>query len=182
MTRDAMTQIARHMLLAMAALMAAAIATTAAASSWELDRPSGHRHEDGHDVLGEQDYRQAPRNILLWGELAKVHIVRGRGRYVATFLPSVLAYEGRTVTLLGFMAAVHGRSKDSQFLLSDRRFLCGGCDSTPGPESIVEVNTLSKVSMQDRPVLVRGRLELVRGDANGLVYRLSAARVIQRLQ
>jgi len=173
---------ARSLALVAAFLIAAALPAAAAAGSRQEDRPPGHLHEGNGDVLHESDYRQVPRHVLLWGELARVQVVRSRGRYVATYLPSVLALDGKTVTLLGFMGPVHGPGSHAQFLLSDRRFLCAGCDSAPPPESIVEVNTRSSVPVHERPVLVRGTLQLVRGNANGLVYRLNDAQVIRRLK
>lgn len=177
-----MTNSARSFVLAATFLVATALSFAAAAGSRQEDRPPGHQHEGHGDVLHERDYRQVPRSVLLWGELAKVQVVRSQGRYVATYLPSVLALEGKTVTLLGFMAPVHGPGSHAQFLLSDRRFLCGGCDSAPPPESIVEVNALSAVPAHERPVLMRGKLQLVRGNANGLVYRLNEAQVVRRLK
>ena len=173
---------ARPFALALTFLVAMALSFAAAAGSRQDDRPPGHQHEGDGDVLHERDYRQVPRSVLLWGELAKVHVVRNQGRYAATYLPSVLALDGKTVTLLGFMGSVHGPGSHAQFLLSDRKFLCGGCDSAPPPESIVEVNTRSAVPVHERPVLVRGKLQLVHGTANGLVYRLNEAQVIRRLK
>jgi len=142
--------------------------------------PYGHQHILPEHQLHQSDFDGAPDDLVLWGELAKAGITRKAGRYNVTFLPSVLALEGKTVTLLGFMAPVHPGELEKQFLLSDTRFLCDTCQTAPAPQSIVEVNAEEGQPVRERPIMVRGKLELVRDSRHGLIYRLHNAKVIQR--
>jgi hypothetical protein len=140
----------------------------------------GHHHGAPEHRLSAADFKGAPKDLVLWGQLAKVGVTRKSGRYHVKFLPPVLALEGKTVTLVGFMAPVHGGKREKQFLLSDTRFLCDTCQSAPALQSIVEVNALVGEPIRDRPIMVRGKLELVHDDPNGLIYRLRDARVLRR--
>lgn len=168
--------------LVIAAALSLGLPATGFAGTWEEDRPHVHQHQDAGDALREQDYKGAPKDLVLWGDLARTRVVRSGGRFRATIPPSVRALDGRTVTLLGFMAPVHAGTRHTQFLLSDKRFLCEGCDSAPGPESIVEVNVKTGEPVRQRPLFVRGKLEVVRDDPDGLVYRLNGAKVIRRVR
>lgn len=141
-----------------------------------------HHHGDEPSGLTPADFRGAPRDLVLWGDLARARVTRGGGRFQVTFLPAVIALDGKTVTLVGFMAPVRPGRRHSLFLLSDRRFLCDTCHSVPPPESIVEVNVAAAEPARTRPIMVRGKLALVRDDPNGLVYRLTEATVIRRLR
>ena len=167
---------------ALAGVLALLAHNASAAATLEDDRPYLHQHEHEGDALQEKDFRHAPKDLVLWGELARTRVVRGGGRLTPTFLPSVLALDGKTVSLLGFMAPVKRGKAHTQFLLSDKRFLCDRCESSPPPASIVEVNTQVGEPLRDRPIWVRGKLQLVKDSPNGLVYRLNAAKVIRRLK
>lgn len=143
-------------------------------------RPVGHAHTRPEHQLSLADFDNAPSDLVLWGELAKAAITREQGQYQATFLPSVLALEGKTISLIGFMAQVHPQERATQFLLSDIRFLCATCESAPPPQSIVEVNTQEAYPLYERPIRVRGTLELVRDSRYGLMYRLHNAKIIHQ--
>ena len=141
----------------------------------------GHGHEDHAPALTAKHFRNAPKDLVLWGQLAKVGVTRHGGRYHVTFLPPVLALDGKTVALVGFMTTVHPGERHTQFLLTDRPFLCDDCHSAPSPAGIVEVNAKVGQPARGSPIMVRGTLELVKDDPNGLVYRLRDAKVIRRL-
>lgn len=65
------------------------------------------------------------------------------------------------MSLIGFMVPVHRGTKHTQFLLSERRFLCEDCHDIPPPSSLVEVNLRIAESESERPNAVCGRLKLV---------------------
>jgi len=142
--------------------------------------PYGHLHTLPEHRLSPSDFQGAPNDLVLWGELAKAGITRKAGRHRVTFLTSVLVLDGKIVSLIGFMAPVHPGEREKQFLLSDTRFLCNTCQSAPTPQSIVEVNSLQALPVHERPITVRGRLELLHDDRHGLLYRLQDARMITR--
>jgi hypothetical protein len=139
-----------------------------------------HHAADARNSLTAADFKQAPKDLVLWGDLARAGVTRSGGRFHVTFLPPVRALDGKTVTLVGFMAPVHAGKRHTQFLLSDRRFLCDACEAPPPPQSLVEINTRVAEPARERPIIVRGSLELVRDDPNGLIYRLTDAKVLRR--
>ena len=148
--------------------------------STSADHPYRHLHALPEHQLSPSDFEGAPEDLVLWGELAKAGVTRKAGRYNVTFLPSVLALDGKTITLIGFMAPVHPREREKQFLLSDTRFLCNTCQSAPPPQSIVEVNALKALPVHEHPITVRGRLELVHDSQHGLIYRLQDALLVKK--
>jgi hypothetical protein len=172
----------RTLRLAIAALgcVFGGLLATHPASSAPMHAEGPHGHSDGKNLLTAADFKRAPRDLVLWGDLARAGVTRTGGRFHVTFLPPVKALEGKTVTLIGFMAPVHTGERHTQFLLSDRRFLCDACLAPPPPQSIVEVNARVAEPARERPITVRGALELVKDDPNGLLYRLNDAKVIRR--
>ena len=152
---------------------------TVPASAAPPDADDPHHHAEGTS-LSAADFKHSPKDLVLWGDLARARVTRSGGRFHVTFLPQVRALDGKTVTLVGFMAPVHSGKRHTQFLLSDRRFLCDGCQSPPPPQSVVEVNSRVAEPARDRPITVRGSLELVGDDPNGLIYRLNGAKVLRR--
>jgi len=172
------------LLLVAACLLAGpALAQSTAAphnhSTERHDHSHAHPHVLPQHQLTAADFDEAPDDLVLWGQLAKTGLIREGHRYTARFLPPVLALEGKTISLIGFMAPVHPGEREKQFLLSEIRFLCNECQSAPGPLSIVEVNAQEAEPVRDRPITVRGTLELVRNNPDGLVYRLNDATVLQ---
>jgi hypothetical protein len=128
--------------------------------------------------LTEADFQGSPKDVVLWGELARVGVSRREGRFVPTFLPPVIALDGKSITLVGYMTPLQKGEDHKQFLLSDRPILCGHC-SPPAPAAIVEVNLKTSEWRRERPIMVRGKLQLVR-DVPGLFYRLNEGVILQR--
>jgi hypothetical protein len=132
-----------------------------------------------HDAHARLDWDHAPRGTLPWGALAKVGIRQEDGRTVPTFLPPVLALDGRKVTLYGFMAPAGKEIRSKQFLLSAEPLTCGSCEPV-GPEGIVEVNARVPEPLSSRPVAVHGVLHVLRADPKNVLYRLTEARIVAR--
>src|SRR5687767_263484 len=123
--------------------VAAWAVASALSSTAHAVQPERHAADHGHahaaQVLTAKDFRNAPRDLVLWGELAKVGVTRKSGRYHVTFLPPVLALDGKTVALVGFMTTVRPGDRHTQFLLSNRP-ICEECHGAPNLYGIVEVN------------------------------------------
>jgi hypothetical protein len=134
--------------------------------------PHGHAHAEP-----QLDFRQAPRDALLWGELERTLLRREAGRLVPVFTPAVQRLDGRVVSLVGFMTPVDAGGRHARFLLSAKPILCRGCDAAPTPTEIVEVLAVAAQPAHAGQVTMRGKLELVRAE-DGLVYRLRGARVV----
>lgn len=131
-------------------------------------------HDSGQYAL---DFHLAPHNTMAWGLLSKVGIHRENGSVIPQFLPPLLAMEGRSVVLYGYMTAKTNQKPQQCFLLSPRPILCADCDPI-GPEEIVEIVLDHPVPPTELALAVRGKLALLKSAPNGLLYRLESARVM----
>lgn len=153
------------------------------AMPFPLLAPQSHKHEH---TLAPHEFRGAPPDLVLWGELEKVGIDldKASGKIKANFLPAVLKLEGKTVTLVGYMNIPEAGKRYRQFLLSDQPFLCDTCHATPSPKGIVEVNLREGITGKSTAnivtIMVRGTLRLLRDSERGLIYRLERATVVDR--
>ena len=152
-------------------------------ASKSVDEPEDNRfqvHVHQAEPLREQAYKNAPADVVLWGDLARALVVRKGSTYQTTFLAPVLALDGKTISIVGHVTAVMGKDKPTkQFLLSSNAFLCDGCEP-PTPTEVVEVNTKDFVMSRDGVATVSGRFEIVKNDPNGLAYRLNNAVIMKQ--
>lgn len=160
---------------AAAALLVATALAVAGASA---------RAHDGDEHEGELDFTRAPQGTMLWGTLAKVGVWRSEGRLKRTFTEPIRKFDGKQVTLYGYVTPVDGPADlHRMFLLSSQKIACRGCAKPVEPEGIVEVNlkrpvALRKVAGPSEVLAVRGKLELVTDDAKALIYRLGDGEVV----
>jgi len=158
-----------------AALLLAAALALAGASA---------RAHDGDEHEGELDFTRAPQGTLLWGTLAKVGVWRSEGKLKRTFTEPIRKFDGKQVTLFGYVTPVDGPADlHRMFLLSSQRIACRGCAKPVEPEGIVEVNlkrpvALRKLAGPSEVLALRGKLELVTDDAKALIYRLADSEVV----
>jgi hypothetical protein len=137
-------------------------------------------HTHHAQPLGEDAYKNAPADVVLWGDLAKALVVRKGSTYQTTFLPPVLALNGKTVSIIGYVTPVLGKNKPGkQFLLSSHSFLCDECEP-PAATELVEVNTKDSVIAKDGVATIRGQFEVVKNDPKGLAYRLNKAVILRQ--
>lgn len=81
------------------------------------------------------------------------------------------ALEGKTQRIQGFMVPLDAKATQIHFLLTAVPLSCSFC-IPGGPESMVEVRAKTPVRHSIEPVVVEGRLVLLRNDPYGLFYRL----------
>lgn len=117
---------------------------------------------------------QSNAGIVPWQTLGEVSVVKQKDRYVARFGEQVSALEKKQVKLQGFMMPLETAVTQKRFLLSAMPPECGFC-LPGGPEQFVEVQAKSAVKYVVEPIVMSGRLELVRDDPGGLLYRLVEA-------
>jgi hypothetical protein len=153
-------------------------------ASPSVDAPKDDRlqvHTHHAEPLGEKAYQDAPADVVLWGDLARALVVRKGSTYQTTFLPPVLALNGKTISIVGHVTTIAGNDKPAkQLLLSSHAFLCEECEP-PTPTELVEVNTRDFVKAKDGVATIRGQFELVKNDPKGLVYRLNNAVLLKRV-
>ena len=126
------------------------------------------------------DFRNAPRGTVLWGTLAKVGVRRENGNLIPSFLAPLPAMDGQRIVLYGYMTARPETKLQKRFLLSPRPIFCGDC-APVGPEEIVEVVLDRPTPATDRPLIVRGKLALLKSAPDNLLYRLEDATVLRTL-
>jgi len=152
-------------------------------ASKSVDEPEDNRfqvHVHQAEPLREQAYKNAPADVVLWGDLARALVVRKGSTYQTTFLAPVLALDGKTISIVGYVTQVMKKDTPSkQFLLSSHAFLCDECEP-PTPTELVEVNTKDFVMAKDGVATVRGQFEVLKNDPKGLAYRLNKAIIVKQ--
>jgi hypothetical protein len=106
-----------------------------------------------------------------WDLLGQVRTVRVKDRFLPEFPPSVRQLDKQDVRIVGFMMPLQAGERQSHFLLTVTSQTCAFCVPA-GPEGIVEVRTKTPVRVTFDPVLIAGRLEVLRDDPLGVYYRI----------
>jgi uncharacterized protein len=109
--------------------------------------------------------------VLSWRTLAQVAPVRQKDRFVPQFSDAILAFDNRQVRLQGFMMPLTAGDQHKSFLLSANAPSCPFC-LPAGPDSLVEVQARSPMRYGMEPMLISGRLQVLRNDPGGMYYRL----------
>jgi hypothetical protein len=123
-----------------------------------------------------------PPGVTSWDTLGKASVLFGEelGQETVTTLipPEVEALDGTTVKLMGFMFPIDAEPELRRFLLVEYPADCPFClAGAVEPSRMVEVEAGRPIPWHDEAVILAGRLEVVREDADGLVYRLREARL-----
>ena len=140
-----------------------------------------HAQDSATRELKPSDFKGAPRDLVLWGDLARAGLTRKHGQYKLTYVPEkVRRLHGKRATLVGYMTAIDKGERHARFLLSARPLMCDECHGVAPPTSIAEINTLTPQKHTDEPLMVQGTLEIVEDNPNGLVYRINKATVLLR--
>jgi len=155
--------VSRRGLLAGGVALVGLVAATRSAKSLEVVHTTALLPE-----IPERD------GVLSWRMLSQV---AGDGWSDAfAFDPQVEALDGKDVTVEGYMLPYDDQAKQRQFLLTAFPAHCPYC-MPGGMASLIEVDAAAGVPTTEQRILLRGRLELLRGDGFGLLYRLRNATV-----
>jgi hypothetical protein len=114
------------------------------------------------------------RDIVSWNLLAQVELVKQKDRYVPQFSQGVAALDQKEVKLQGFMMPLEMGDKQTHFVLSALPVTCAFC-LPGGPEALVEVKTKQPVKYSFDPIVVRGRMSVLKDDPTGVFYRITDA-------
>ncbi len=114
------------------------------------------------------------KDVVSWKTLAQVELVKVKDRFVPQFSSSVAALDRKEVKLQGFMMPLEMGDKQSHFILSAVPQTCAFC-LPGGPEQMVEVKMKTPVKYGFDPIVVSGRLEVLKDDPTGVYYRLTDA-------
>ena len=111
---------------------------------------------------------------ISWKTLAQVEPVKRGGKMVAEFSKEILALDKQTVRICGFMMPLDMTAKQQHFLLSAVPASCPFC-MPAGPEAIVEVMSKRPVKFGFDPIIMSGKLSLLKDDQAGMLYRMTDA-------
>ena len=152
----------KPVLLAIAlALSVPAFAQTPAASPGAMDPSQFKPLPDRQDVVS-------------WKLLAQVELVKMKDKFVPQFSSGVAALDKTEVKVQGFMMPLEMGDKQTHFILSAMPVSCAFC-MPGGPEQLVEVRTNKPVKYTFDPVVLTGKLAVLKDDPTGVFYRLTDA-------
>ncbi|HUG77257.1 MAG TPA: DUF3299 domain-containing protein [Burkholderiales bacterium] len=114
------------------------------------------------------------KDVVSWKLFAQVELVRQKDRYVPKFSSDVAALDNKQVKVQGFMMPLQTGDKQTHFVLSAMPQTCAFC-MPGGPEQLVEVKARHAVKYTFEPVVVTGRLAVLKDDPTGVFYRLTDA-------
>ena len=114
------------------------------------------------------------KDVVSWKTLAQVELVKVKDRYVPQYAKDVSALDQKQVKLQGFIMPLQTGDKQTHFVLSAMPTTCAFC-LPGGPESLVEVKTKTAVKYTFDPVVLTGKLSVLKDDPQGVFYRLTDA-------
>jgi hypothetical protein len=114
------------------------------------------------------------KGVVSWRTLAQVEPVKVKDRVMPQFADGVLKLDATEVKLQGFMMPLEMGDKQKHFVLSAMPVTCAFC-LPGGPEALVEVRAKTAVKYTFEPVILTGKLAVLKDDPNGLYYRLTEA-------
>jgi uncharacterized protein len=114
------------------------------------------------------------KDVVSWKTLSQVELVKQKDRYVPQFAKDVAALDQKEVKVQGFMMPLQVGDKQSHFVLTAMPQSCSFC-LPGGPESMVEVKTKMPVKYTFEPVVVTGKMAILKDDPTGVFYRLTDA-------
>ena len=114
------------------------------------------------------------KDVVSWKTLSQVELVKQKDRYVPQFSKDVTALDQKQVKVQGFIMPLQMGDKQSHFVLTAMPQSCAFC-LPGGPESMVEVKSKTPVKYTFEPVILTGKLSVLKDDPTGVFYRLTEA-------
>ena len=114
------------------------------------------------------------KDVVSWKLLSQVELIKQKDRYVPQFAKDVAALDQKEVKMQGFMMPLQVGDKQSHFVLTAMPQSCAFC-LPGGPESMVEVKTKAPVKYTFEPVVLTGKMAILKDDPTGVFYRLTDA-------
>jgi len=159
----------RYLLTACLATALAVLA--AAASAFDSSIPATglpSASQFSASLLPEQE------GVVSWKTLAQVEPVKRDGRVVPEFSKEILGLDKRQIRIQGFILPMDLGDKQKHFLISAVPPHCPFC-LPAGPDAVVEVLARKPVTYGFEPVVLQGKLAVLKDDPNGLLYRMTEA-------
>jgi hypothetical protein len=115
--------------------------------------------------------------VVSWKALAQVEPVNRGGKMVPEFSREILGLDKQVVRIYGFMLPLDMTDQQKHFLISAVPASCPFC-MPAGPEAIVEVMSSKAVKFGIEPIIMAGRLSLLKDDQSGMLYRMTEAELV----
>lgn len=114
------------------------------------------------------------KGVVSWETLAKVKQIKVKDRILPEFSKEIMAMNEKEVKVQGFMTPLEPGEKQKHFLISLTSQSCSFC-LPAGPEGVIEVKTKTPVKYTFEPVIISGKMSIMKDDPMGLYYRLTDA-------
>lgn len=114
------------------------------------------------------------KGVVSWDTLAKVRQVRSKDRILPEFSKEIVALNDKEVKVQGFMMPLEPGEKQKHFLISMVPQSCSFC-LPAGPEGVIEVKSKTPVRYTFEPVILSGKMSVLKDDPMGMYYRLTDA-------
>ena len=114
------------------------------------------------------------KGVVSWKTLAQVMPVKQKDRFVPQFSDNIIRLDNTEVRLQGFMMPLDTGEKQKRFILAAVPSSCSFC-MPAGPDAMVEVRATTAVKFGFEPVVITGKLAVLKDDPMGLFYRLTDA-------
>jgi uncharacterized protein len=115
--------------------------------------------------------------VVSWKALAQVEAVNRGGKMVPEFSREILGLDKQVVRIYGFMLPLDMTDQQKHFLISAVPASCPFC-MPAGPEAIVEVMSSKAVKFGIEPIIMAGKLSLLKDDQSGMLYRMTEAELV----
>lgn len=112
--------------------------------------------------------------VLSWNILSEVGTTRLKGRMLPKYSHQIMALDNTMVKLQGFMMPLEAGEKQQHFLLTVTSSSCAYC-LPAGPEGAVEVKSKTPIKFSYAPIILSGKIHVLKDDPMGLYYRLTDA-------
>lgn len=147
--------------------------TIAALASAQAPKPGAQAPQPGvtPDAFKPLPERQ---DVVSWKLLGQVELVKVKDRFVPQFAAGVAALDKKEVKVQGFMMPLEMGDKQTHFMLSAMPQSCAFC-LPGGPEQLVEIKSKTPVKYTFDPVVLTGKLAVLKDDPTGVFYRLTDA-------
>jgi hypothetical protein len=118
------------------------------------------------------------QGLVSWKTLASVEPVKQGSTMVPRFTKEILDLDKRRVQVQGFILALDLGVEQKHFLITAVPPHCQYC-LPAGPDAIIEVFAKKPVRYGIEPIIVGGKLAVLRNDPSGVLYRLTEAEVVE---
>ena len=117
--------------------------------------------------------------VVPWRTLAKVEPVKRDGKMFPEFDKEVLSLDQRKIKIQGFILPMDLGEKQKHFLISAVPPHCPFC-LPAGPDAVVEVLANKPVAYGLEPIVMEGKLAVLKDDPSGVLYRMTDAQPVAR--